>query len=139
AANKLQQASAMTITANDPGAVADFNSNRPRRASDEKDQVIFPGTDISFSVEGPYANLRSFVRDVEASKQFITIKSVEFKSGAGERRAPSVVEEPDARPAPVAQNPVTLHLKLGAYFQRGQSLLSPTPEGGASNAAPSGR
>ncbi|HVG37829.1 MAG TPA: hypothetical protein VM870_01000, partial [Pyrinomonadaceae bacterium] len=55
AANKLQQASAMTITANDAGAVADFNSNRPRRANDEKDQVIFPSTDISFSVEGPYA------------------------------------------------------------------------------------
>ena len=42
-------------------------------------QSIYPGVAISVTVEGPYQNLRRFVRDLETTKQFVIINSVELE------------------------------------------------------------
>jgi Tfp pilus assembly protein PilO len=67
--------------------------NQPqRRAGGEQGearvvQSIFPGIGITLTVEGTYANLRRFIRDIEADRQFVVVNTVELEgvsdSGAG--------------------------------------------------------
>lgn len=42
-------------------------------------QNIFPGIYITMTVEGPYQNLRRFIRDIEAGDQFLIITSIELQ------------------------------------------------------------
>lgn len=43
-------------------------------------QTVYPGTGITLSVEGAYPSLRRFLRDIEASRQFIVINAVQLES-----------------------------------------------------------
>lgn len=85
------------------------------KQSNVKWQSIFPGIGVSVTVEGPYANLRHFIRDIEASNQFIVINAVELES----------VSDTDAKRASL----VSLRLDMATYFQRGTS----TAGGGAAS------
>jgi Tfp pilus assembly protein PilO len=81
------------------------------RAANTKWQSIYPGIAISVTVEGPYQNLRRFVRDIETSKQFVIINTVELEratesSGASETGA-------------AGASLVSLRLEMTTYFQRG--------------------
>lgn len=42
-------------------------------------QSVYPGIGVSLTVEGPYQNLRRFVRDLEANRQFIIINAIELE------------------------------------------------------------
>ena len=80
------------------------------RAANTKWQSIYPGIAISVTVEGPYQNLRRFVRDIETSKQFVIINTVELEratesSGASETGA-------------AGSSLVSLRLEMTTYFQR---------------------
>ncbi|MEO7970517.1 MAG: GspMb/PilO family protein [bacterium] len=80
------------------------------RAANTKWQSIYPGIAISVTVEGPYQNLRRFVRDIETSKQFVIINTVELEratesSGASEA-------------GPAGSSLVSLRLEMTTYFQR---------------------
>ncbi|MFN2453507.1 MAG: GspMb/PilO family protein [Pyrinomonadaceae bacterium] len=90
-----------------------------------KGQTSFPGTGVSLTVEGQYANLRHLVRDIEASNQFIVINAVELQ-GITDAAASRVALTPGAG-APGAPAPsvaatrtalVSLRLDLAAYFRR---------------------
>ena len=50
------------------------------RAAEAKSQELYPGTVVSVTVEGGYSNLRRFVSDLENSRQFIVIRSIEIES-----------------------------------------------------------
>lgn len=81
------------------------------RAANTKWQSIYPGIAISVTVEGPYQNLRRFVRDIETSRQFVIINTVELEratesSGASETGA-------------AGASLVSLRLEMTTYFQRG--------------------
>lgn len=81
------------------------------RAANTKWQSIYPGIAISVTVEGPYQNLRRFVRDIEISKQFVVINTVELEratesSGASETGT-------------AGTSLVSLRLEMTTYFQRG--------------------
>jgi Tfp pilus assembly protein PilO len=80
-------------------------------------QSLYPGINISVTVEGPYANLRRFLREVEASKQFIIINAVELEgvSDANSQTGAALV---------------SLHLDMATYFRResGTTDLTPTVE-----------
>lgn len=81
------------------------------RAANTKWQSIYPGIAISVTVEGPYQNLRRFVRDLETSKQFVVINTVELEratesSGASETGT-------------AGSSLVSLRLEMTTYFQRG--------------------
>ncbi|MEJ7618210.1 MAG: GspMb/PilO family protein [Pyrinomonadaceae bacterium] len=128
ASNNLRQASSMSFTALDSAQAA----GKTVRVQQNKELNIYPGLGITLSVEGSYQNLRRFVRDVEASKQFITIKSVQLDA-EDQRAAQRVViaDEPSGdAPAAVANvRPATVSLRLGivAYFQRESSSPGAEP------------
>ncbi|MGH9944652.1 MAG: GspMb/PilO family protein [Pyrinomonadaceae bacterium] len=75
-------------------------------------QTIFPGIDITLTVEGPYANIRRFIRDLEASPRFVVINGVQLEgvneSGAGGARGAVV----------------SLRLDMSAYFRRAGAQAS---------------
>jgi len=94
-------------------------------------QSIYPGIAVSVTVEGPYQNVRHFVRDLETSRQFLIINAVELESlsqtgAAQELSMPTVTTPRPGRPAaPPAVAPigsrgtlVSLRLDMATYFQR---------------------
>jgi hypothetical protein len=94
-------------------------------------QSIYPGIAVSVTVEGPYQNVRHFVRDLETSRQFLIINAVELESmtqtGASQDFSMPTVPTPrPGRPgaAPAAAPPggrgtlVSLRLDMATYFQR---------------------
>jgi Tfp pilus assembly protein PilO len=81
------------------------------RAANTKWQSIYPGIAISVTVEGPYQNLRRFVRDLETSKQFIIINTVELERATESNSA----SDSGAGGASL----VSLRLEMTTYFQRG--------------------
>lgn len=84
-------------------------------AANTKWQSIYPGIAISVTVEGQYQNLRHFVRDLETSRQFIVINSVELERSTETNSAPPV-EGGATTVQRVA--PVSLRLEMSTYFQR---------------------
>jgi Tfp pilus assembly protein PilO len=92
-------------------------------------QTIYPGIAVSVTVEGPYQNVRHFVRDIEASRQFLIINAVELErvTLSGYSADQPVNEMPPQFPGqrlpsqPVAGTRgtlVSLRLDLATYFQR---------------------
>jgi Tfp pilus assembly protein PilO len=77
--------------------------SRPRDAAAN----VFPGIGITLTVEGDYGNLRRFIRDIEASRQFIVINAVELERVSSESVAGGT-----------GGNAVSLRLNLAAYFRR---------------------
>ncbi len=92
------------------------------RSSNTKWQSIYPGIAISMTVEGPYQNLRRFVRDIEMNKQFVIINSVELERSTEGNTAPLADAAAEGAPAP---SQVSLRLEMATYFQRGTSGSAP--------------
>lgn len=95
-------------------AVSSANTGNETAANalQRKRQSVFPGIDISLTVEGSYANLRHFIHDVETSRRFIVINGIELESvsdASGTRAAESKVERGQL---------VSLRLDMSAYFRR---------------------
>ncbi|HMJ24204.1 MAG TPA: GspMb/PilO family protein, partial [Pyrinomonadaceae bacterium] len=106
-------------------------------------QSIYPGVLVSVTVEGAYQNVRHFVRDIENSRHFLIINSVELEgvrdSGAGqelpmplpETRSPArtgatrtgVASIPPTAGSRGSQ--VSLRLDLSMYFQRAEVKSAP--------------
>ena len=113
------------------------------KQSNAKWQTIYPGIAVSITVEGPYQNVRHFVRDIETSRQFLIINAVELESvtqtgalqdlpaaktppvpprGGGKVVAPTI--------APLAGGRATLvslRLDLATYFRRPEVKSAATP------------
>jgi Tfp pilus assembly protein PilO len=108
--NGLRNTSGPTYTPLEPiGSKVSTGS----RAANTKWQSIYPGIAISVTVEGPYQNLRRFVRDIETSKQFVIINTVELERATESNSA--VASETGATGASL----VSLRLEMTTYFQRG--------------------
>lgn len=106
------------------------------KQSNAKWQSIYPGIAVSVTVEGQYQNVRHFVRDIEASRQFLIINAVELESLTN---SGAVQESPPVRTAPAPSRPVrpgaptvaapatgrgtlvSLRLDMATYFQRAAS------------------
>ena len=89
-------------------------------------QSLYPGIAVTVTVEGQYANLRHFVRDIEASNQFIIINAVELERASDTEGA--VI---NATPgAPARPTLVSLRLDMAAYFRRdaGGEVIEQTRE-----------
>jgi hypothetical protein len=116
-----------------PGSEDAPRSRRPTSSADETgqriEQSVFPGIGVTLTVEGTYPNLRRFIRDIEADRQFVVVNAVELEgvtdSGAGSSAAPAPVV-PGAEGAAAAPQPqapsrnalVSLRLDMAAYFRR---------------------
>lgn len=119
------------IGANAPGrsAATSAAANRPGIA---KWQSLFPGIGVSVTVEGQYANLRRFVRDLEASNQFIVINGIELEKATNTDEAAAAVASPpgEGGVAPRAATRgtlVSLRVDMVAYFRRASSDEAATP------------
>ena len=87
-------------------------------------QSVFPGIDISLTVEGSYASLRHFIHDIETSRRFIVINGVELE-GVTDASAAHAAESGVAR-----GQLVSLRLDMSAYFRRTALNMGGTTTGG---------
>lgn len=111
--NGLRNTSGPTYTPLDPAGQKSGSSGA--KTASAKWQSIYPGIAISLTVEGQYQNLRRFVRDLEADKQFIIINSVELESATDTNNATPVEGNPATTPRGTL---VSLRLEMATYFQR---------------------
>lgn len=101
------------------------------RQSHAKWQTIYPGIEVSITVEGPYQRVRHFVHDIEASRQFLIINEVELEgvtqSGAPIEVGPAI----PGRGTAAAATPggkgalVSLRLEMATYFRRPEADNAP--------------
>lgn len=109
------------------------------KQSNAKWQSIYPGISVSVTVEGPYQNVRRFVRDIETSRQFLIVNAVELESITQSNAAsvePAIVRTPapsrgsrtagppppsSAQPSGARGTFVSLRLDLATYFKRNGS------------------
>jgi len=97
------------------------------RTTNTKWQSLYPGITVTVTVEGQYANLRHFIRDIESSNQFIIINAVELERATETDTGASV---PEGAPAPAAPRStlVSLRVDMAAYFRRdGSSEVTEQP------------
>lgn len=98
-------------------------SPQSTRTGSAKWQSIYPGLGVSLTVEGQYSNVRRFVRDIEASRQFVVINAVELE-GANDAVARTAIPTEGGAPGTTAAPPssiVSLRLEMAAYFRRNAS------------------
>jgi len=112
------------------------------KQSTAKWQSVYPGIAVSVTVEGPYQNVRHFVRQIETSRQFLVINEVELESVnqsgapavplADETRTPARISRTggstvsrDVTANPAAPLPagtrgtmVSLRVDMSTYFRR---------------------
>lgn len=110
--NGLRNTSGPTYTPLDPTGTKTETGGT--KASSSKWQSIYPGIAISVTVEGPYQNLRRFVREIETSKQFVVINSVELERATETNTAAAADAAGGSR-----SSFVSLRLDMATYFQRG--------------------
>ncbi|HEV7745710.1 MAG TPA: GspMb/PilO family protein [Pyrinomonadaceae bacterium] len=111
--NGLRNTSGPTYTTLDPSTLKTGPSGS--RSTNTKWQSVYPGIAISVTVEGQYQNLRHFIRDLEASKQFIIINSVELERSTETNSSPVVEGEATTG---TRGSLVSLRLEMTTYFQR---------------------
>ena len=103
-----------------PGAETKAQRSRAEEGGTRIVQSVFPGIGITLTVEGGYQNLRRFVRDVEADRQFVVINTVELE-GVTDSGASAAVGPADGtakNPTPARGTAVSLRLDMAAYFRR---------------------
>ena len=98
------------------------NGTSGSRSANTKWQSIYPGIAISVTVEGPYQNLRRFIREMETDRQFIIINSVELERSTETNNSLPTAGDPTG----VARSSlVSLHLEMTTYFQRAARASDP--------------
>ena len=120
--NKLRITTGLAFTQFEERAAASGGQTPPRpttttAARGGVAQNVFPGIGINMTVEGSYQNLRRFIRDVEASRQFIVINAVELE-GVTDSNAPRTTAMDSSGAAAAGGALVSLRLDMAAYFQR---------------------
>lgn len=111
--NKLRNTSGPAYTYLEAKGAA---ATQTQRTGNTKWQSLYPGIGVTVTVEGQYANLRHFIRDIESSNQFIIINAVELER-ASETDIGASVPEGAAAAAPRSAL-VSLRVDLAAYFRR---------------------
>src|SRR4030095_7099822 len=109
--NGLRNSSGPSYTIIEP---AGSKSNGTRSAN-TKWQTVYPGIAISLTVDGPYQNLRKFIRDIETSQQFLIINGIELERAENSAAALSEAG------ASGRSSLVSLRLQMSTYFQRSDS------------------
>jgi Tfp pilus assembly protein PilO len=87
-------------------------------------QSFYPGISVMVTVEGPYENIRRFIRDVERSRQFVVINEVELQR-AEQNSGPVSAEGAAGASSGSRGSLVSLQLNMATYFQRDNAASSP--------------
>ena len=110
--NNLKNTSGPTYTYLEPKAPG---ATQSAKTSSSKWQSLYPGIGVTVTVEGQYGSLRHFIRDIEASNQFVIINAVELE------RATEADSGAKIAGAPPRSTLVSLRVDLSAYFRRSGS------------------
>jgi Tfp pilus assembly protein PilO len=104
-----------------PGQTNSQQSNTRSGAAGNtlKRESVFPTIDISLTIEGPYGNLRRFIRDIEQSRRFIVINGIQLEGVSDTGSA--------ARAALVS-----LRLDMSAHFRRSGAAAATMTNGATS-------
>lgn len=113
--NGLRNTSGPTYLPLDP--IGSKTASGAARAANTKWQSVYPGIAVSVTVEGQYQSLRRFIKELEATRQFIIINSVELEKATDTSSAPVAAEDGTISSAP-APSLVSLRLEMSTYFQR---------------------
>lgn len=88
-----------------------------------KFQSLFPGVYVTTTIEGPYQNLRRFIREIETSDQFVVISSIEFQPAEKEQ------EKPDpSKPTQAAINQVQINPMNPGSFPQDPTFTQNVPQ-----------
>jgi hypothetical protein len=107
--------------------VAGAQQSATARTVSSRWQSLYPGIAVTVTVEGQYASLRRFVRDIESSNQFIIINAVEL-----ERASDAGLVVAEGETAAPRNTLVSLRLDMAAYYRRdapGEEVLTEQPAG----------
>jgi Tfp pilus assembly protein PilO len=115
--NGLKNTSGPTFTTLDPAGTKATSG----KSVITKWQSFYPGVSVMVTVEGPYENIRRFIRDVEHSKQFLVINEVELQRA--EQNSGPV--SPEGARSGSRGSLVSLQLNMATYFQRDNATSSP--------------
>lgn len=94
----------ITYAALDPTAASSSGARNSSGNANARLQSVFPGFGLTVSVEGAYPNVRRFIHDLETSRQFLIINSVELEGVKNSETGGSVTL-------------VNLNLNIAAYFR----------------------
>jgi Tfp pilus assembly protein PilO len=97
----------------------------PTRSANTKYQTAYPGIAVAVTVEGPYQNLRQFVKDIERSKQFVIINEVELQRARENDAAAAAATEGGSG---TRGSLVSLQLSMATYFQRVETPVPTSQE-----------
>lgn len=111
--NSLRNTSGPTYTALEPAG-----SQTPGKATSTRWQSAYPGIAVDVTVEGPYQNVRRFIREIENSKQFVVINQVELQRATQNN---SSLDAAAATGSGSNNSLVSLQLNMATYFQRGHN------------------
>jgi Tfp pilus assembly protein PilO len=99
------------------------------KSGNAKWQSMYPGIGVAVTVEGQYANLRHFIRDIEANDHFLVINAVQLETATNTDTpkpvAGAAVEMPSQAQLPAQTQQVqpksglvSLQLDMATYFRR---------------------
>lgn len=74
-------------------AEANGNSQSESERGRSRFRSLFPGTYVTMTLEGPYANLRRFIREIETGNDFVIISKIEFEPSDSRPAAPASTEQ----------------------------------------------
>ncbi|NOT48994.1 MAG: hypothetical protein HOP17_14740 [Acidobacteria bacterium] len=99
------------------------------RGGKSKFRSFFPGVYVSMTVEGPYTNLRRFIREIETGSEFVVISAVELEPSDSQQ------EKPDG--ATQASNPSggDLTTNYPAGIPSNSMSVQPAGQGGLPNSS----
>lgn len=117
--NSLRNTSGPTYTPLDPAGAKTATGGTK---ANTKWQSVYPGVAVSVTVEGQYQNLRRFLRDLETTKQFVIINTVELERSS---ETNSQVSTEDGSAEGARSSAVSLRLDMATYFQRGGAGAAP--------------
>jgi Tfp pilus assembly protein PilO len=121
--NGLRNTSGPTYTPLDPSGT---KTGTGGTKANTRWQTVYPGVAVTVTVEGPYQNLRRFVRDIETTKQFVIINGVELERSTDTNNQPVAAE---GAPAAGSRNSaVSLRLDMATYFQRSGDVAAPAAQ-----------
>lgn len=90
-----------------PGASEDTSGKAKFRS-------FFPGVYVTMTVEGPYTNLRRFLREIETGNEFIVVSSVQLEpSDSQAERDPSGATTAQSGQPPLGPEPTTMYPASG--------------------------
>jgi len=117
-------------------AVVGENDNSEEERGRSRFRSLFPGTYVTMTLEGPYSNLRRFIREIETGNDFVIISAIELVPSDSQADAarPEETSQADAvdqggfpggnrgqvrRPSGrTLGQVVSLRMEMAAYFRR---------------------